>query len=77
MVATIVAVVLSYVLGSVPTGLWLGLKFRGIDIREPHRDIRPRVRLYQQGIAVQRLNRGPGKIGIQRRAPGRAAEMGG
>jgi len=29
-----VAVVLSYVLGSVPTGLWLGLMLRGTDIRE-------------------------------------------
>lgn len=28
------AVILSYALGSVPTGLWLGLKLRGIDIRE-------------------------------------------
>ncbi|MBW7863537.1 MAG: glycerol-3-phosphate 1-O-acyltransferase PlsY [Candidatus Hydrogenedentes bacterium] len=28
------AVILSYTLGSVPTGLWLGLKLRGIDIRE-------------------------------------------
>ncbi len=29
-----IALALSYVLGSVPTGLWLGLKFRGIDIRK-------------------------------------------
>ena len=29
-----VAVILSYVLGSVPTGLWLGLKLRGVDIRQ-------------------------------------------
>lgn len=31
---TILAIVLSYVLGSVPTGLWLGLRFCRIDIRE-------------------------------------------
>lgn len=31
---TALAIVLSYVLGSVPTGLWLGLRLRGIDIRE-------------------------------------------
>lgn len=31
---SLLAVVLSYVLGSVPTGLWLGLKLRGVDIRE-------------------------------------------
>jgi glycerol-3-phosphate acyltransferase PlsY len=31
---TVVAVLLSYILGSVPTGLWLGLRVRGIDIRE-------------------------------------------
>ncbi len=31
---SILAVVISYVLGSIPTGLWLGLKLRGIDIRE-------------------------------------------
>lgn len=31
---TIGAVALSYVLGSVPTGLWLGLALRGVDIRE-------------------------------------------
>ncbi len=29
-----VAILLSYVLGSVPTGLWLGQRLRGIDIRE-------------------------------------------
>lgn len=29
-----VAVLLSYLLGSVPTGLWLGLRFRNIDIRQ-------------------------------------------
>lgn len=28
------AIALSYVVGSIPTGLWLGLKLRGIDIRE-------------------------------------------
>ncbi|HNR29896.1 MAG TPA: glycerol-3-phosphate 1-O-acyltransferase PlsY [Candidatus Hydrogenedentes bacterium] len=28
------AIILSYLLGSVPTGLWLGLRLRGIDIRE-------------------------------------------
>ena len=28
------AVLLSYVLGSIPTGLWLGRAFKGIDIRE-------------------------------------------
>lgn len=31
---TILAVMLSYLLGSVPTGLWLGLWLRGVDIRE-------------------------------------------
>lgn len=31
---TIVAILISYILGSVPTGLWLGLRLRGIDIRE-------------------------------------------
>lgn len=31
---SIVAVAVSYVLGSIPTGLWLGLRLRGIDIRE-------------------------------------------
>ncbi len=30
----IAAVFVSYVLGSLPTGLWLGLRVRGIDIRE-------------------------------------------
>jgi acyl phosphate:glycerol-3-phosphate acyltransferase len=30
----IAAIALSYLAGSVPTGLWLGLRFRGIDIRE-------------------------------------------
>ncbi len=30
----VAAVALSYLLGSVPTGLWLGLRLRGIDIRE-------------------------------------------
>ncbi|MBP8130144.1 MAG: glycerol-3-phosphate 1-O-acyltransferase PlsY [Candidatus Hydrogenedentes bacterium] len=28
------AVAVSYVLGSIPTGLWLGLRLRGVDIRE-------------------------------------------
>ena len=28
------AMALSYVIGSIPTGLWFGLKLRGIDIRE-------------------------------------------
>jgi len=28
------ALVLSYLLGSIPTGLWLGLRLRGVDIRE-------------------------------------------
>lgn len=28
------AMLLSYVLGSIPTGLWLGLWFRGVDIRQ-------------------------------------------
>jgi len=31
---TVLAVMLSYLLGSVPTGLWLGLWLRGVDIRE-------------------------------------------
>lgn len=31
---TALAIVLSYFLGSVPTGLWLGLRLRSIDIRE-------------------------------------------
>lgn len=30
----VAAVVASYLLGSVPTGLWLGLALRGVDIRE-------------------------------------------
>jgi glycerol-3-phosphate acyltransferase PlsY len=30
----LVAIALSYVLGSVPSGLWLGKTFKGIDIRE-------------------------------------------
>lgn len=34
MAATIMTIGVSYVLGSVPTGLWLGLWLRGIDIRE-------------------------------------------
>lgn len=34
MLLTGVATVAAYVLGSVPTGLWLGLWLRGIDIRE-------------------------------------------
>ncbi|MCK5861149.1 MAG: glycerol-3-phosphate 1-O-acyltransferase PlsY [Candidatus Hydrogenedentes bacterium] len=29
-----IALILSYVLGSIPSGLWLGLRFRGIDIRK-------------------------------------------
>jgi glycerol-3-phosphate acyltransferase PlsY len=28
------AIVLSYLLGSMPTGLWLGLRIRGVDIRQ-------------------------------------------
>lgn len=32
--AFFLAIALSYLLGSVPTGLWLGLKLRGVDIRE-------------------------------------------
>lgn len=32
--AALLAIVLSYILGSVPTGLWLGQRLRGIDIRE-------------------------------------------
>ena len=31
---TTLAILLSYVLGSVPTGLWLGLRLRGVDIRK-------------------------------------------
>ncbi len=34
MIATAGAVLLSYLLGSVPTGLWLGLWLRKVDIRE-------------------------------------------
>jgi len=34
MIATVGAVLLSYVLGSIPTGLWLGLWLRKIDIRD-------------------------------------------
>ena len=30
----ILAIALSYLVGSIPTGLWLGLRLRGIDIRE-------------------------------------------
>lgn len=30
----IAAIITSYVIGSIPTGLWLGLRLRGIDIRE-------------------------------------------
>lgn len=30
----VLAIVLSYLLGSIPAGLWLGLKLRGVDIRE-------------------------------------------
>ena len=32
-ITTIIALFLSYSLGSIPSGLWLGLWFRGIDIR--------------------------------------------
>ncbi len=31
---TALAIALSYLIGSIPTGLWLGLKLRGVDIRE-------------------------------------------
>lgn len=31
---TILSILLSYVLGSIPTGLWLGIKLRGVDIRQ-------------------------------------------
>ena len=31
---TLLSILLSYVLGSIPTGLWLGLKLRGVDIRQ-------------------------------------------
>ena len=34
MTMTVVAMVCAYVLGSVPTGLWLGLRLRKVDIRE-------------------------------------------
>ncbi len=34
MMGDIAAVVLSYLLGSIPTGLWLGKALRGVDIRE-------------------------------------------
>lgn len=34
MTYTLAAIALSYVLGSIPTGLWLGQWLRGIDIRE-------------------------------------------
>ena len=34
MIWTALALLLSYVLGSIPTGLWLGLRLRKIDIRE-------------------------------------------
>jgi len=30
---TVLAILLSYLIGSIPTGLWLGLKLRGVDIR--------------------------------------------
>lgn len=30
----VLAIALSYLVGSIPTGLWLGLRLRGIDIRE-------------------------------------------
>ena len=33
-VSNCIAIVLCYLIGSIPTGLWLGLKLRGIDIRE-------------------------------------------
>lgn len=33
-VTDLLAIALSYLIGSVPTGLWLGLRLRGIDIRE-------------------------------------------
>ena len=31
---TIAALVVSYLVGSIPTGLWLGLRLRGVDIRK-------------------------------------------
>ncbi|MDP7639658.1 MAG: glycerol-3-phosphate 1-O-acyltransferase PlsY [Candidatus Hydrogenedentes bacterium] len=34
MALAVAAVLASYVLGSLPTGLWLGLRVRGVDIRE-------------------------------------------
>ena len=34
MTMTAVAIALSYLIGSVPTGLWLGLRLKGVDIRE-------------------------------------------
>lgn len=34
MTTTLLAVLLSYIVGSIPTGLWLGMRLRGIDIRE-------------------------------------------
>lgn len=34
MTMTLLAIVLAYVLGSIPTGLWLGLSLRGVDIRQ-------------------------------------------
>ncbi|MDK1022023.1 MAG: glycerol-3-phosphate 1-O-acyltransferase PlsY [Candidatus Hydrogenedentes bacterium] len=34
MIWTALALLLSYVLGSIPTGLWLGLRLRKVDIRE-------------------------------------------
>jgi glycerol-3-phosphate acyltransferase PlsY len=34
MIATAAAILVSYLLGSIPTGLWLGLWFRGVDIRD-------------------------------------------
>lgn len=34
MTLTVLAIVLSYLLGSIPTGLWLGLRLRKVDIRE-------------------------------------------
>ena len=34
MLVTAAVIVLSYVLGSIPTGLWMGKAWRGVDIRE-------------------------------------------
>jgi glycerol-3-phosphate acyltransferase PlsY len=31
---TLLSIIASYLLGSIPTGLWLGLSLRGVDIRE-------------------------------------------